>query len=113
MCSHLHVPMSLGNALSARSWPGRLWAWRLIPLLLPIWIYKRLLSPVLPRSCRFEPTCSEYMFQALSSRGVFLGLIIGTWRVLRCNPWGGSGEDQVEAFRWPWQPRREGPSTPS
>jgi hypothetical protein len=105
MCSHDHEPMSFARALAAGSWPARIWAFRLVPLLLPVWLYKRLLSPLLPRSCRYEPTCSEYMFTALAQRGIFSGLIIGALRILRCHPWGGSGFDPVEAFRWPWQRR--------
>ena len=46
------------------------------------------------------------MFAALAQRGIFQGLLIGTLRLLRCNPWGGSGYDPVEAFKWPWEPTR-------
>ena len=103
MCSHVHESMSFASVLAARGFWHKLWALRLVPLLVPVWLYKRLLSPLLPRSCRYEPTCSEYMFTALAQRGIVAGLIIGTLRLLRCNPWGGSGYDPVEAFKWPWQ----------
>jgi uncharacterized protein len=87
---------------------GRLWAWRVLPFLAMIWCYKRLLSPLLPPVCRHYPTCSEYTFQAIRQRGVMQGILIGAWRLLRCHPWGTSGYDPVEAFRWPWEPRIPG-----
>jgi putative membrane protein insertion efficiency factor len=87
----------------------RVWGWRVLPLLAPIWLYKRMISPVLPPACRHYPTCSEYAMEAIKQRGIVQGLIMGTWRVLRCNPWGTSGYDPVEAFRWPWQPKCEEP----
>lgn len=87
--------------------PARLWAWRVLPFVAALWLYKRLLSPLLPRLCRYEPTCSEYMLQAIRQRGVLQGITMGTLRLLRCAPWGGCGYDPVEAFRWPWQ-RKDG-----
>lgn len=62
-------------------------------------VYQRALSPFLPRSCRFEPTCSRYFIEALEKRGVLMGTLLGTWRILRCNPWGGSGFDPVPLRR--------------
>lgn len=64
-------------------------------LLLPIYFYQRFISPILPNSCRFTPTCSHYAVQAIKRHGPFVGLILGIWRILRCNPWGGSGYDPV------------------
>ena len=65
-------------------------------------IYKLTLSPVLatltggPGSgCRFVPTCSEYFVQAVETHGFLIGFWLGTKRVLRCHPWGGSGYDPV------------------
>jgi len=81
----------------------KLWAWRVLPFLALVWLYKRLLSPLLPSACRYHPTCSEYAFEAIKQRGVFQGIIIGTLRILRCAPWGGHGYDPVAAFRWPWE----------
>jgi uncharacterized protein len=89
----------------------KLWAWRSVPLLGPIWVYKRYISPVLPPACRHIPTCSEYCFEAIRQRGVVQGSIIGTWRLLRCAPWGTSGYDPVEAFAWPWE-RKPEPAEP-
>lgn len=80
-----------------------MWEWRTVPLLAPIWVYKRYVSPVMPPACRHIPTCSEYCFQALRQRGIAQGSLIGLWRLLRCQPFGTSGFDPVEAFRWPWQ----------
>ena len=64
-------------------------------LLLPVWFYQHVISPLTPPSCRFTPTCSEYARQALLKHGPFKGLALAVWRILRCNPWGGSGYDPV------------------
>ncbi len=64
-------------------------------LLLPIAFYQTCISPLTPPSCRFTPTCSEYARQALKKHGPFKGLALAIWRILRCNPWGGSGYDPV------------------
>ena len=64
-------------------------------LLLPIRFYPVAISPYTPPSCRFTPTCSEYARQALLKHGPVKGLWLATWRILRCNPWGGSGYDPV------------------
>tara|TARA_B100000965_G_scaffold161895_1_gene134791 strand:- start:1837 stop:2073 length:237 start_codon:yes stop_codon:yes gene_type:complete len=60
-------------------------------------IYQKFLSPILGQNCRFHPTCSQYAIEALSSHGLFRGLILTLKRVARCNPWGGSGIDKVPA----------------
>ncbi len=57
--------------------------------------YKRYVSPFLPRACRFEPTCSEYMYQAIEKRGVIKGLFLGAMRLLRCHPFSAGGIDPV------------------
>lgn len=64
-------------------------------LIAPIVFYQRTISPMTPPSCRFTPTCSEYARQAISKHGPFKGLALAVWRLLRCNPWGGSGYDPV------------------
>ncbi len=64
-------------------------------LIFPIIIYRRLISPWLPNVCRFSPTCSEYAIQALKTHGCFKGVVLASWRILRCNPFGGSGYDPV------------------
>jgi len=58
-------------------------------------IYQKLLSPLMPGKCRYQPTCSEYMIEALKTHGIYKGLILGTKRILRCHPWGGYGYDPV------------------
>ena len=64
-------------------------------LILPIRFYQLAISPLLGPSCRFTPTCSEYARQALFKHGPIKGLYLAIWRILRCNPWGGSGYDPV------------------
>ena len=71
----------------------REWVIRL--LLLPVYFYKACISPFFPPSCRFTPTCSEYAIEALKKHGPIKGVWLTFKRILRCNPWGGSGYDPV------------------
>ena len=64
-------------------------------LLQPIRFYQKCISPFTPPSCRFTPTCSEYAREAIKKYGPFKGMWLAVKRILRCNPWGGSGYDQV------------------
>jgi uncharacterized protein len=64
-------------------------------LALPIRAYRVLISPLLPPSCRFLPTCSDYAIEALQRHGAGRGLALSLWRLARCHPWGGSGYDPV------------------
>jgi uncharacterized protein len=64
-------------------------------LTLPIRAYRILVSPVLPPSCRFLPTCSDYAIEALRRHGAGRGLGLSLRRLARCHPWGGSGYDPV------------------
>ena len=57
--------------------------------------YKRLISPYLPNACRFEPTCSVYMKEAIRIHGILKGTYLGVKRILRCHPWGKAGFDPV------------------
>ncbi|MCO4819974.1 MAG: membrane protein insertion efficiency factor YidD [Bacteroidetes bacterium] len=57
--------------------------------------YQYLISPYLPNSCRFSPTCSHYGIEAISKHGPIKGLWLTTKRILRCHPWGGHGHDPV------------------
>jgi putative membrane protein insertion efficiency factor len=57
--------------------------------------YKRFISPMLPASCRFEPTCSVYMYEAVEKKGVLKGLYLGIKRLLRCHPFCRGGFDPV------------------
>jgi len=65
----------------------------------PIVAYQRLISPALPRRCKYEPTCSRYALEAISRFGILRGLVLAGWRLLRCNPWSYGGYDPVEAQR--------------
>ena len=58
-------------------------------------IYQYGLSPLLPRSCRFAPSCSEYAAEAIELHGIGRGGWLALRRLLRCHPWGGSGYDPV------------------
>lgn len=64
-------------------------------LILPIRVYRLLLSPWLGHACRFQPSCSAYAIEALQKHGPLRGLWLTGWRLVRCNPWGGSGYDPV------------------
>jgi putative membrane protein insertion efficiency factor len=57
--------------------------------------YKRRISPWLPPSCRFEPTCSMYLYEAIEKKGVLRGLYLGVRRLLRCHPFCAGGFDPV------------------
>ena len=57
--------------------------------------YKRFLSPLLPPACRFVPTCSQYAMEAVEKHGVFRGLLLASWRLLRCHPLSKGGYDPV------------------
>lgn len=64
-------------------------------LSLPIHFYRYCISPMLPASCRFTPTCSQYALEALRKHGPIKGLWLAIRRIARCHPWGGSGYDPV------------------
>ena len=66
--------------------------------LLLIWTirgYQKMISRYTPPSCRFHPTCSTYALVAIQRHGLIRGLVLAGWRILRCNPFGGSGHDPV------------------
>ena len=71
-------------------WPGRIAVALLIGL---IWVYQYTLSPLLGNVCRFEPSCSRYMVEALRKYGLFKGLAKGLHRLSRCHPWSPGGID--------------------
>ncbi len=66
-----------------------------------IYLYRALISPLLPPSCRFYPTCSQYFIDALKMHGFFAGTYLGVKRILRCNPFFEGGPDPVplEVFK--------------
>jgi uncharacterized protein len=65
----------------------------------PIVVYQRVISPAIPRRCKYEPTCSRYAVDAIREYGILRGLVLTGWRLLRCNPWSYGGYDPVEAQR--------------
>lgn len=67
----------------------------IFPFVLLVRFYQTAISPFTPSSCRFEPTCSSYMIEALQKHGLFYGGFLGTKRILSCHPWGKTGYDPV------------------
>lgn len=65
------------------------------PAVLLIKFYQLFISPLTPPSCRYTPTCSQYAKEAITKYGAFKGGWLALKRILRCNPWGGSGYDPV------------------
>lgn len=65
------------------------------PLIWLIRFYQLAISPYLPRSCRYEPTCSVYALEALTSYGLWKGCYLSLRRILRCHPWGKGGYDPL------------------
>lgn len=84
MCSH--IPPTTKNPIKSIL---------IFPFVLLIRFYQIVISPVLPASCRYTPTCSHYTLEALKKHGLFKGGYLGIKRILSCNPWGGSGYDPV------------------
>ena len=68
-------------------------------LLVLVRLYQRLVSPALPRRCKYEPTCSAYAVEALRAHGPLRGTVLAVWRLLRCNPFSHGGYDPVEVQR--------------
>jgi putative membrane protein insertion efficiency factor len=64
-------------------------------------LYQLTLSGLFPPACRFEPSCSHYAMEALRQHGALRGTVLTVRRVLRCNPWGGMGDDPVPGPRRP------------
>jgi putative membrane protein insertion efficiency factor len=71
------------------------------PLLALLHGYQRWISPALPPSCRFHPSCSAYAVEALTVHGLLRGTALATWRLLRCAPWHPGGVDPVPPRRAP------------
>lgn len=65
----------------------------------PIRVYQRLISPALPRRCKYEPTCSAYAAEAIRTYGPLRGVVLAVWRLLRCNPFSHGGYDPVKEQR--------------
>jgi uncharacterized protein len=65
----------------------------------PIRLYQRFISPLFPRRCKYEPTCSAYAIEAVRSFGPVRGSVLAAWRLLRCNPFSHGGHDPVGSQR--------------
>ncbi|MBP8726674.1 MAG: membrane protein insertion efficiency factor YidD [Saprospiraceae bacterium] len=74
-------------------------------IIIPVKTYQYLISPLLGKNCRFEPSCSNYMLEAVSIWGPVKGLWLGLRRISRCHPWGGSGVDPVPQKQTKKNPR--------
>jgi putative membrane protein insertion efficiency factor len=86
-----------GTTATARaSWPARL---SRAAVSAPLVVYQRVISPAIPRRCKYEPTCSRYAVEAIQRYGILRGLVLAGWRLLRCNPLSHGGYDPVEAQR--------------
>ena len=68
------------------------WRWLVLG---PIELYRRGISPALPRRCKYEPTCSRYAAQAVREFGILRGTVLAGWRLVRCNPFSHGGFDPV------------------
>jgi hypothetical protein len=66
-----------------------------LPLILLVKIYQYIISPIFPATCRFTPTCSNYMLEALKVWGPLKGTYLGLKRIASCHPWGKHGHDPV------------------
>ena len=67
--------------------------------LLPLHLYRRVISPLFGARCRYYPSCSAYAVEAVREFGVIRGSVLAAWRVVRCNPWSHGGFDHVHDQR--------------
>jgi len=65
------------------------------PVVFIVKIYQWIISPIFPANCRFKPTCSNYMIEAINIWGPIKGVYLGVKRISKCHPWGAFGEDPV------------------
>lgn len=61
-------------------------------------LYQKYISPLLPPSCIYRPTCSTYAVQAIQKHGAIKGIMMGTARILRCHPYASGGDDPVPDY---------------
>ena len=72
-----------------------------VPFILIIELYRKLVSPIMPPVCRYYPSCYKYSMDSLKTHGVFKGMIISSWRIMRCNPFSIGGPDEVPPENMP------------
>ena len=78
--------------------------------LAPVRFYRRRISPMLPRRCRYYPTCSAYTVEAVRVHGPLKGVLLAFWRLVRCNPLTLGGVDHVpDPGRWRYPYRHDVP----
>ena len=65
------------------------------PFVFLVRIYQKIISPLKPATCRYQPTCSHYTVEALKKHGLLHGGKLAIKRIFSCHPWGGSGYDPV------------------
>ena len=70
-----------------------------VALIWSIRSYQTLISPALPRSCKYHPSCSQYAIDAVTQYGAMRGFVLAVWRLMRCNPLSYGGYDPVERQR--------------
>ncbi|MEZ5975792.1 MAG: membrane protein insertion efficiency factor YidD [Planctomycetota bacterium] len=88
------------------TWLRTLW-------LLPVHLYRRVISPLKPPTCRFHPTCSHYCVEAVHTRGILVGTALSIWRLLRCQPFARGGYDPVPPASVPRDASRPQPNRTS
>lgn len=117
-CGHDPAPGTVEPEAEFREprtgWRRVLWfiGWPIRALLLAlIWVYRNTISPILPPTCRYYPSCSAYAFGSLQRHGAAKGFVLASWRLLRCNPFSPGGLDPVPP-RGRWRPDIEPDGTP-
>ena len=81
--------------------------WLTRAFLAPVHLYQRFISPALPASCRYYPTCSAYGLEAFTTHGAIGGLSLTVRRILRCTPWATGGIDPVPPGKRVFTPGEE------
>ncbi len=92
MCNSDHDHVAAETSPDEVPPPGDPFTWLALRLISG---YRRFLSPLLPPSCRYFPTCSEYGYEAIAKYGIIRGGRLAVWRILRCNPFVRGGYDPV------------------
>jgi hypothetical protein len=60
-----------------------------------VWLWRVTVGALLPTTCKYHPSCSQYAIDAVRTRGLLRGSLLAGWRLLRCNPWSRGGFDPV------------------